>query len=48
MTNPSSEAAIRQIIKARANAVCNSYVDAMSADVADDVVIFDVVIANIG
>jgi len=39
----SSEAAIREIIEARSRAVHDGDVDAMSADVADDVVMFDVV-----
>jgi ketosteroid isomerase-like protein len=43
MTDSGSEAAIRQIIDERANAVRRGDVEAMSADVADDVVIFDVV-----
>jgi uncharacterized protein (TIGR02246 family) len=40
-----SEAEIRQIIEARADAVRKGNVEAMSADVADDVSIFDVVAA---
>ncbi len=43
MTNADSEAAIRAIIEARAKAVRTGDVDAMMADVADEVVIFDVV-----
>jgi uncharacterized protein (TIGR02246 family) len=40
----SSEAEIRQILESRANAVRKGNVEAMSADVADDVIIFDVVV----
>jgi len=43
MNAQESEAAIRTIINARASAVHRSDVDAMMADVADDVVMFDVV-----
>lgn len=43
MTPANSETAIRSIIEARAKAVRAGDVDAMVADVADDVVIFDVV-----
>lgn len=39
----SSEAEIRQIIESRADAVRKGNVDAMTADVADDVTAFDVV-----
>jgi ketosteroid isomerase-like protein len=40
----SGEAEIRQIIESRADAVRKGNVEAMSADVADDVAIFDVVV----
>ncbi len=43
MTDTSSEAAILAIIEARANAVRAGDVETMMVDVADDVVIFDVV-----
>ena len=43
MSDAKSEAEIRAIIVARASAVCASDVDAMLANVVDDVVIFDVV-----
>ena len=43
MSDAKSEAEIRAIIEARAGAVCASDVDAMMANVVDDVVIFDVV-----
>ncbi len=43
MTVSDSETAIRAIIEARAKAVRAGDIDAMMADVADDVVIFDVV-----
>lgn len=43
MSNATSEAEIRAIIEARAKAVHDGDVDAMMADVADDVMIFDVV-----
>lgn len=40
----SSEAEIRQIIELRADAVRRGKVEAMSADVADDVTVFDLVV----
>ena len=40
----SSEAEIRQIIESRADAVRKGNVEGMTADVADDVTIFDVVV----
>lgn len=43
MTNANSEAAIRQIIEARANAARTGDVDAIMANVSDDVMVFDVV-----
>ncbi len=43
MVNASDESAIRQIIEARAKAVRAGDVDAMVANVADDVVMFDVI-----
>ena len=43
MTNANSEAAIRQIIEARANAARTADVDAIVANVSDDVMVFDVV-----
>jgi ketosteroid isomerase-like protein len=43
MTNQNSEASIRAIIEARANAVHAGAVDTMVADLADDVVSYDVV-----
>jgi uncharacterized protein (TIGR02246 family) len=43
MTDDTSETAIREIIEARANAVRKGDVEAMSANVADHIVIFDVV-----
>ncbi|MBA3356218.1 MAG: nuclear transport factor 2 family protein [Pyrinomonadaceae bacterium] len=43
MANAKSEALIRNIIETRAKAVRAGDVDAMMADVADDVVMFDVV-----
>ena len=43
MTDANSEATIRAIIKARADAVRAGDVEALMADVADDVVTFDVV-----
>ena len=43
MVNSNNESAIRQIIEARAKAVRAGDVDAMVANVADDVVMFDVI-----
>ena len=43
MTNANSNAAILQIINARSTAVSAGDVDAMMADLADDIVTFDVV-----
>ena len=43
MTNENSDAAIRQIIEARANAARTGDVDAIMANVSDDVMVFDVV-----
>lgn len=40
----SSEAEIRQIVRSRADAVRKGNVDALSADVADDVTVYDVVV----
>jgi uncharacterized protein (TIGR02246 family) len=43
MTNVNSEADIRQIIEARANAARTGDVDTIMANVSDDVMVFDVV-----
>jgi uncharacterized protein (TIGR02246 family) len=43
VTDANSDAAIRQIIDARTKAINAGDVDAMGADVADDIVTFDVV-----
>ena len=44
MSDSNSEAAIRQIVEARADAVRRGDADAMTADVADDATIFDVIV----